>query len=255
MHVGYRAPLLDVPYSKENVTLYYETLTMHPRLFLVRNFLTTEEADWILNQSYTGLNRAKVLEANGSVPHKSRTGSSTWLYKKDGDIIRRVDRRCGVLVKIPPEFRREEAMQIVHYLPGQFYYSHNDWFGRTTHKANANVAAGVNRIVTVFFYLNDVEEGGQTIFPYGGTNGYKLGDRVDFTDCTRGTPVYPRKGDAVFWYSLTARGQYEGEGDVYSLHGACPPHSGEKFAANKWIYNRVKVEGAFTYTTATEDEL
>jgi len=30
------------------------------------------------------------------------------------------------------------------------------------------------------------------------------------------------------WYSLTAAGHMQGEGDYASLHGACAPRSGEK---------------------------
>ncbi|CAN0471201.1 unnamed protein product [Laminaria digitata] len=47
-----------------------------------------------------------------------------------------------------------------------------------------------NRMVTVFWYLSDVEEGGETIFPrFGGRTG-----PVDFSDCTKGLKIKPVVG-------------------------------------------------------------
>lgn len=95
--------------------------------------------------------------------HNSRTSSSTWLWKNEGDVVKKIDNRVGVLSHIPPKDKLEEAMQVVHYLPGQFYQSHLDWFDPKVHKSNPEVQAGVNRMITVFYYLNTVTEGGETV--------------------------------------------------------------------------------------------
>ena len=71
-----------------------------------------------------------------------------------------------------------------------------------------------NRLATVFWYLTTVKEGGETIFPR-----YNAGPHPrDAGDCSRGLKVKPEKGKVIIFYSLKANG----EGDPYSLHGACP---------------------------------
>nr|XP_045604240.1 prolyl 4-hydroxylase subunit alpha-1-like [Procambarus clarkii] len=70
-----------------------------------------------------------------------------------------------------------------------------------------------DRIATFMFYMNEVEEGGRTVFP-----------RV-------GVGVEPEAGSAVFWYNLSPTGK----GDHRTLHSACPVLRGTKWVSNKWI--------------------
>jgi prolyl 4-hydroxylase len=62
--------------------------------------------------------------------------------------------------------------------------------------------------------MSDVTKGGDTVFPY-------IKVRVP-----------PRKGNAAFWYNLRS----SGEDDYYTRHAACPVLLGNKWVANKWIY-------------------
>ena len=71
-------------------------------------------------------------------------------------------------------------------------------------------------MATVMIYLSDVEAGGATVWPY-----LKLSTR-------------PKKGDAVFWNNV----DNTGEGDIMTLHGACPVLDGDKWIANKTIRMR-----------------
>jgi Rps23 Pro-64 3,4-dihydroxylase Tpa1-like proline 4-hydroxylase len=52
-----------------------------------------------------------------------------------------------------------EKMQVLHYEPGQYYRAHHDANSR-----QKQLICGM-RILTVFLYLSDVEEGGHTGFP------------------------------------------------------------------------------------------
>jgi len=256
MYVGYKVQLRTLPYSNPNKILAMETLSLIPRLFKIDNFLTDDEANYVIKIAAPKMEKSHVVEDDGGKLHKSRTSSSTWLWKNEGNVITDIDKRVANLTHIPTKERLEEAMQVVHYLPGQFYQSHLDWFDPKVHVSNPDIQAGVNRMITVFYYLNTVEEGGETIFPHAGPTGYKLqGEYVDMADCSKGIGVKPTKGNAILWYSLTAKGHMKGEGDYASLHGACPPVSGEKYGANKWIWSRKKLNGGHSYDNWSDSEL
>jgi len=189
------------------------------------------------------MKRSVVVSSHGDVEDSARTSSNGWLYRKDGDDVLKLNQKCGLLAHVDVSLDLEEAVQVVHYGPGQKYESHYDWFEERHFANDPNWRAGVNRMITIFFYMNNVTEGGWTVFPRGGEDGYKDGEPVNWKDCTRGIKVQPRRGDAIMWYSLSVDGQMKGEGDTFSLHAGCPPLAGEKWAANKWIYNKKKITG------------
>lgn len=62
--------------------------------------------------------------------------------------------------------------------------------------------------------MSDVTKGGETVFPYVKVR------------------VPARKGTAAFWYNLRS----SGDDNYYTRHAACPVLLGNKWVANKWIY-------------------
>jgi prolyl 4-hydroxylase len=86
-----------------------------------------------------------------------------------------------------------------------------------------------NRLATVFWYLNDVPDGGTTNFPRAG--GLEWSTATD--NCAVGLHVKPQKGTGIMFYNLGM----DGFGDEYSLHAACPVKAGVKWGANKWVHN------------------
>ena len=66
---------------------------------------------------------------------------------------------------------------------------------------------------SLVMYLNDVEDGGETIFP-----------EIGFS-------VIPRRGHAVYFAYCNSRNQ----GDPLTLHGGAPVRRGEKWIATKWL--------------------
>ena len=73
-------------------------------------------------------------------------------------------------------------------------------------------------MLTLFLYLNDVEEGGGTHFP------------------ELGITVQPKKGSALLWPSVLDEDIEEK--DFRTDHMALPVIKGVKYGANAWIHTR-----------------
>ena len=120
---------------------------------------------------------------------------------------------------------------MLRYLPQQHYAAHHDFFDPGDYSASGR-ARGLanNRFATVFFYLNEVDAGGQTGFPRAGG----LDQPHDFLDCGRGFAAEPKKRRVVIFYSMLPSGEF----DHYSLHAGCDVgENGTKWAANYWLWN------------------
>jgi len=106
-----------------------------------------------------------------------------------------------------------------------------------------------NRHATLFVYLNQNFEGGETVFPRAvppkdavqlivRRNGTL--DRVKnpsiregMEECSLGLRVEPVQGSAALFYSKKGNGQ----NDESSIHGGCPPVTGTKFGLNGFCWN------------------
>ena len=214
-------------------------LSTRPRILEVDSFLTAAECAHIigLSEHHMGKSLVSMKEDDKAAGHKDdefRTSTQHTLQPFQTNELLALSRRVQLLTRLPIE--QVEQIQVLRYLPGQHYYAHHDFFDPSDYGSSATGSSrkerglAENRLATVFFYLDDVAQGGETSFPRAGG----LPQPTDFHDCSRGLAVTPKKGRVVIFYSMLPSGEF----DHYSLHAGCDVGANAtKWAANYWIWN------------------
>uniref|UniRef100_A0A667X0S4 Prolyl 4-hydroxylase, transmembrane n=1 Tax=Myripristis murdjan TaxID=586833 RepID=A0A667X0S4_9TELE len=186
-----------------------------------------------------------------------RNSRHTWLYQGKGAhrVLQDIKKRVTRLTRLPPALvDLSEPLQVVLYEQGGHYHAHHDSGPVYPETACTHTRLAANtstpfetscRYITVLFYLNSVEGGGETAFPVADNRTYDevslIQNDVDLLDTRKNCDksnlrVKPTKGTAVFWYNYLSDGKgWVGEQDEYSLHGGCMVTHGMKWVANKWI--------------------
>jgi prolyl 4-hydroxylase len=195
-----------------------ETLSESPRLFLFKNFLTSEECDHIIALAQPQLLRSQVIDENragGEMVDYRRTSRGMFFPQFSTDrILKSIEDRISALTGIP--LQNGEGIQVLHYNVGGEYQPHYDYFHPNTPGGQANLARGGQRVATFIMYLHTTPSGGETIFPL-------LNLRIA-----------PQKGSALLFYNCTP----EGVVDPRTLHGGAPVIAGEKWIATRWLHER-----------------
>ena len=132
-------------------------------------------------------------------------------------ISRRLERAVGLNVT---DKWASTPYQVTSYGLGGLCEDHNDPYGyndgvKLTPDRQKLVKSG-DIFGTVMGWLSDTQAGGATTF---------------FAN-DKPLLIWPRKGDAAFWFGLRSDGSKEHR--VY--HGGCPVIAGSKWILNKWIY-------------------
>ena len=182
-----------------------------PALRVLNDFLSGEECDALIEQARPRLQRAKTVDSAGKQQIDARrTSEGMFFITGETPLIRRIEQRIASMLSMPIE--HGEGLQILHYLPGQQYEPHYDWFNPEQPGFAAITAKGGQRVASLVMYLNTPEAGGGTAFPEVGVTVTAL----------RGAAVY-------FAYDT---------GDTASLHAGLPVQQGEKWIATKWLRER-----------------
>ncbi|XP_022793507.1 prolyl 4-hydroxylase subunit alpha-1-like isoform X2 [Stylophora pistillata] len=223
-----------------------EMLNSDPDLYLFHDFISESEIELVKRLAKPQLKRAVVTDTDTGKEFKAdyrisqrltepsmvlshfvilllRLGTryrmlcaqSAWLDDHDSPIVKRISQRIQTITGLSLDSEHSEALQVANYGIAGHYDPHHDFLQNPDGSLPSNVIDG-DRIATVLFYMSDVEAGGATVF-------------LDAEEI-----VYPRKGDAIFWYNL----KKDGSPDVKTMHAACPVIIGSKWVANKWINER-----------------
>lgn len=184
-----------------------------PDVALIENFLTPDECDAMIALGRSRLKGATVVDPGTGefVINSARRSESAMFQRGETPVIQAIERRIAALVNWPVD--NGEGLQVLHYTPGGEYRPHFDYFPADKAGGAAQLRVGGQRIATLIMYLNDVAEGGATIFP------------------ELGLDIAPRKGSAVWFSYCNEAGQL----DAKTLHGGAPVIAGEKWIATKWL--------------------
>ncbi|XVF59311.1 hypothetical protein PTKIN_Ptkin07bG0265600 [Pterospermum kingtungense] len=204
----------------------FQVISWRPRAFYFPKFATPEQCQHIINMAKSNLEPSKLALRKGEKEHTTqdiRTSMGTFLKaSEDGaGILDAIEEKIARATKLPRT--HYEDFNVLRYELGQKYYSHLDAFPAEQYGPQKS-----QRVATFLVYLADVEEGGETAFPY--ENGLNMDGSYDFRKCI-GLKVKPRMGDGFLFYSLFPNNTI----DQTSLHGSCPVVKGTKWVVTKWI--------------------
>lgn len=189
-----------------------------PKVFTISSFLSNFECDEIIRLAKPDTKDSQIGDSKhgGASVSSTRTSKNSWLSRTLNDVMETLSLRAADLMQIDEKLlythENSEDLQVVHYSSSQKYDPHNDWSGSKPE----------SRFLTLLLYLNDMDgpnAGGETAFPKGADG--------------RGFKVTPRRGSAVLFYNLLE----DGNGDDLALHSALAVTSGEKWAANFWVWD------------------
>ncbi|MFC3111175.1 2OG-Fe(II) oxygenase [Undibacterium arcticum] len=187
-----------------------------PHLMVFGNVLSKEECEQLIALSQSKLARSTTVdEQTGKAEwHADRTSSGTFFALNETPLIAKLDQRIAQLMQMPVV--NGEGLQILNYQIGGEYKPHYDYFPPDQPGSAQHIAIGGQRVATLIIYLNEVEEGGATIFP------------------ELGLTVTPVQGSAVYFSYSNSKNQL----DPRTYHGGNPVTKGEKWIATKWMRQR-----------------
>ncbi|XP_051172619.1 prolyl 4-hydroxylase subunit alpha-1-like [Leptopilina boulardi] len=196
-----------------------EEAYLNPRIVIYHDIIYNEEIETLKTLAKSQLYEATVdsvdnNEKNGNYTEKNlnvRIAKFAWIEDSEHKYVSSLSQRVELVTNLSIE--SAEPLQVSYYKIGGLFHPHIDFDNLDTENAFKKRSTG-NRIATFMFYLNDVVEGGMTVF-----------NEINLS-------VKPKKGSAVFWYNLKTNG----EGDFLTVHAGCPVISGSKWVANKWLH-------------------
>ncbi|KAF3440853.1 hypothetical protein FNV43_RR19139 [Rhamnella rubrinervis] len=204
----------------------FQVLSWYPRARYFPNFATAEQCESIISMAEPSLRPSTLALREGETEENTkgiRTSSGVFISASEDKtgILDLIEEKIAKVTMLPRN--HGEAFNILRYEVGQRYNCHYDAFSAAEYGPQKS-----QRVASFLLYLSDVQEGGETMFPF--ENGFKMDGNYDCQECI-GLKVKPRRGDGLLFYSLFPNGTI----DVTSLHGSCPVIKGKKWVATKWI--------------------
>lgn len=198
------------------------TRTEKPVVAVLEGVLSHAECDALMAAARPRLAASTIVDPRTGEHVVSRDRSSQGMFFRlaETPLLATIDARVSALMRMPVE--NGEGLQVLHYTRGAQSRPHFDFLMPDNAANRASIARSGQRVSTMVIYLNDVAEGGETVFPEIGLS------------------VVPRKGNALYFEYCDDGGQLDGR----TLHAAAEVLRGEKWVATKWMRQRRFVSAA-----------
>jgi prolyl 4-hydroxylase len=195
-----KVPATPLHYLPQGFSVHHVAET---GLRVVDNFVTQDEADYLIENARQQLKKSQVIVDGKAVLDTGRTSSHAVAFHRhyqDSRVLPIVAR--GAMLAGVPEDHAEQ-IYVSRYGDGELYHGHYDF---------SDSFLSDHRLCTMLIYLNDLEdsEGGATYFK------------------DLNVAVKPKTGRAVIWTNMNP----DGSKHLETAHAALPPH-GEN--AEKWV--------------------
>jgi prolyl 4-hydroxylase len=187
-----------------------------PALAVLEGVLDSGECEQLIALARGRLKPSTVTEpATGrDVVARQRSSFGMFFLPFENPLVASLDRRFSRLMNLPAE--HGEGLQVLYYPQGAGSEPHFDFLVPSNDANRASIARSGQRVSTLVAYLNDVSEGGETVFP------------------EVGWAISPVRGNAVHFEYCNSLGQV----DPASLHASRAVQRGEKWVATKWMRSR-----------------
>nr|XP_033511703.1 probable prolyl 4-hydroxylase 9 isoform X2 [Nicotiana tomentosiformis]XP_033511704.1 probable prolyl 4-hydroxylase 9 isoform X2 [Nicotiana tomentosiformis] len=178
-------------------SISFQVLSWFPRAVYFPNFATEEQCQGIIKMAKAELKPSALALRKGETAENTkgiRTSSGMFISSSEDKtgILDLIEEKIARATMIPRT--HGEAFNVLRYEIGQSYHSHYDAFDPSQYGPQKS-----QRVASFLLYLSDVEEGGETMFPF--ENGQNMDANYDFRKCI-GLKVKPRRGDGLLFYSL-----------------------------------------------------
>ena len=188
------------------------------------NVVDADECRSIIDMARPRLQPSTLVDpmSGRDVVSDKRASWGMFFRLEENDLVARLDRRLSVLMNLPLE--NGEGLQVLYYPTGAGSEPHHDYLAPTNAANRESIARSGQRVSTLVTYLNEVPDGGQTVFPQ------------------LGLAVSPIRGNACYFEYCDDNGRV----DARSLHASANVTRGEKWVMTKWMRERrfVAAEGA-----------
>ncbi len=187
-------------------------LSDRPKLGAIDSLLSADECRLLMAAARPRLSHSHTLDPQSGAKsfNAIRTSQDASFDPLQEDLaLRLVQARMATAAGVELVFA--EPLIVLRYAPGEQYHPHRDYLPSAALAGNRPQAG--DRAGTICAYLNDVEAGGETVFPAAGVT------------------IAPTAGSAIAFANL----QSDGSPDPDSLHAGLPVERGEKWLATLWI--------------------
>ncbi|CAD7941898.1 unnamed protein product [Amoebophrya sp. A120] len=217
-------------------TVKLVTQAVVPSVFFVSGLVTGEEAEGLIAYAKPRFKESNVIKMDNDLDGDTKKYRTSLDYRPKANetaLITTFQARAASLTKLPSS--HQEELQILKYDTKGFYHAHDDASNLIYYAQNDRLLMDkhygyFDRMLTLFWYLNTVPEGGETNFPVADGAPWPK----SMASCSQGLIVKAEQGAAVLWYNMDATGIVS----KHALHAGCKVLKGTKYAINAWIHNK-----------------